>query len=111
MPAPDVAAAIQLSVARINDAVIHGRLDLRKATSLFNGLRIASRFIPRSGYPDPDEVVQSAQQTATGEELAPHTYICDDGEDCDECFYKNQCTRSIKPGDPDYEEEGDEDDD
>jgi len=104
LPPPEDEAAIQLSVARINDAIIHGRLDLRKAAALFSGLRIACRFITPTISLDPDEVVQSAQQTATGEELAPDSYICEDEEDCNDCSYNNQCDRVIRPGDPGYGE-------
>ena len=104
LPAPEDAAAVQLSVARINDAIIHGRLDLRKAAALFNGLRIASRFIPSTVYLDPDEVVQSAQQTATGEELAPDSYSCEDEEDCNDCPFINQCDRVIRHVEPGYDE-------
>ncbi|MGC1421759.1 MAG: hypothetical protein WA354_17230 [Terracidiphilus sp.] len=104
LPPPEDAAAVQLSVARINDAIIHGRLDLRKASALFNGLRIASRLITSTVCLDPDDVVQSAQQSATGEELAPDSYICEDEEDCNDCSYNNQCDRVIRPGDPGYDE-------
>jgi hypothetical protein len=113
LPAPEDAAAVQLSVARINDAIINGHLDLRKATVLFNGLRIASRFISSTENLDPDEVVQSAQRTAAGEELCPENYICEDEEDCNDCFYSNQCNRIIRPGEPGYDQDdsADENDD
>ena len=53
LPAPEDSAAIQLSIARINDAVINGRIDLRKAVVLFGGLKIASRYIdPRKFFHD-----------------------------------------------------------
>jgi hypothetical protein len=104
LPAPEDAAAVQLSVARINDAIIHGRLELKKAAALFNGLRIASRFITATPCLDPDEVVQSAQHSPTGDELAPDSYICEDEEDCNECIYKDQCNRIIRPGEPGYDE-------
>jgi hypothetical protein len=108
LPAPDDAAAIQLSVARINQAILDGRLDLAKAAALFTGLRIASRFIRRPEFVDPDEVVQSAQQTTSGEELAPDNYVCDDDEYCDDCPYLNQCNRVLHPGDPGYDDSEDD---
>src|SRR5579863_5613481 len=61
LPAPEDPAAIQLSVARINDAVINSRLDLRKAAVLLNGLRIAARFIDRKQFFFAAETVQSAE--------------------------------------------------
>lgn len=107
LPAPEDPAAIQLSVARINDAILGGRLDLRKAMTLFNGLKIAAHFIDRKQSFDADETVQSAEQAADGAELAPLDYVCDEEDDCNECSYSDVCPRCIHPGD----EEKDEDDD
>ncbi|HEY2466541.1 MAG TPA: hypothetical protein VGI45_01710 [Terracidiphilus sp.] len=98
LPPPEDPAAIQLSVARINDAVLNGRLDLRKAEILFNGLRIAARFITRKRSFDETDTVQSAEQTATGDELAPDNYVCDHDEDCNDCPYSASCPRCIHPG-------------
>jgi hypothetical protein len=75
LPAPEDPAAIQLSVARINDAVINNRLDLRKAATLLNGLRIAARFIDRKQFFDAAETVQSAEQALDGSELCPAASI------------------------------------
>lgn len=94
LPAPEDSAAIQLSVARISDAVIRGIIDLKKAAALFNGLRIASRFVPRFSPPNPERLVQSAEQIATGEELAPGSYACSDDDDCGSCPSASQCARS-----------------
>ena len=47
LPTPEDAASIQLSVARINDAVINGRIDLKKAASLINAIKVAAQFIDR----------------------------------------------------------------
>jgi hypothetical protein len=111
LPAPEDPAAIQLSVARINDAVINSRLDLRKAAILLNGLRIAARFIDRKQFFDATETVQSAEQAADGSELAPLDYVCDDDEECNDCLYSDLCPRCIHPGDDDKEEdENDEED-
>ena len=108
LPAPEDPAAIQLSVARINDAVIDSRLDLRKAAILLNGLRITDRFIDRKQFFDAAETVQSAEQAADGSELAPFDYVCDDDEECSDCLYSDLCPRCIHPGDD--EEEQDEND-
>ena len=66
LPAPPDPAAIQLSVARINDAIIGGRIDLRKAANLFNGLRIAALFIDRKRFFDAPETVQSTELVPDG---------------------------------------------
>ncbi len=71
LPSPEDRAAIQLSVARINDAVINSRIDLKKAASLYEGLKIAARFIDPKKYFHEAETVQSAEQCSDGDELAP----------------------------------------
>src|ERR1700752_3808356 len=63
LPPPEDPAAIQLSVARINEAILTGRLDLRKAASLFTGLRIVSRFIDPTSSFDEADTVQSAERS------------------------------------------------
>lgn len=104
LPPPDDPAAIQLSVARISEAILSGRLDLKKAASLFNGLRIASRFISPHPSPDPDETVRSAEQTPDGSELAPGKYICDEEDDCNNCPYSDLCPRCLHPGDEGFDD-------
>lgn len=107
LPAPEDSAAIQLSVARINDAIINGRIDLRKAAVLFAGLKIASHYIDPKKFFHDEKTVHSAEQTSDGDELAPTNYVCDDDEDCNECPYSELCPRCIHPGD----KQSDEDDD
>ncbi len=94
LPAPEDAAAIQLSVARINDAIINDRIILKKATAILYGLQIAAQFIDRKKHSHDAKSVQSVEQTSAGDELAPGIYICE-GEDCNECPFSNpgQCTR------------------
>jgi hypothetical protein len=114
LPTPEDSAAIQLSVARINDAIINGRIDLKKATALLYGIQIAAQFIDRKKYFHEERTVQSAEQTADGDELAPGQYVCKKGEDCNQCPYAtaDQCTRwhyvDAKNEDADT---GDDDDD
>jgi hypothetical protein len=108
LPTPEDPAAVQLSVARISDAIINGRLDLKKAASLLYGLQIAAQFIDRKQFFYAPNVVQSAEQNAQGDELAPSEYICDDEDECKDCPYSDECDRCIRPGD---ETPGDSDDD
>lgn len=109
LPAPEDAAAIQLSVARINDAILNGRMDLRKAATLFNGLRIAAQFIDRRTHFQARGTVQSAELAAGGDELAPANYVCNDDEDCNQCPYSDRCSRCLHPGDEGYDDNAEED--
>ena len=105
LPPPDDPSAIQFSVARINEAILTGRLDLKKAATLFNGLRIASRFLDRNQFTLPNKTVQSAEQTPDGSELAPPNYVCDVDDDCNDCPYSDLCSRCLHPGDEGYDDE------
>jgi hypothetical protein len=85
LPVPEDAASIQLSVARINDAIIHGRIELKKATALLYGIQIAAQFVDRKAYFHEEKTVQSAEQTANGDELAPGIYFCGKNDQCNNC--------------------------
>ncbi len=99
LPTPEDPAAIQLSVARISDAIINGRLDLKKAASLLYALQIAAQFIDRKKYFYAPDSVQSAEQDSQGHDLAPGNYVCDDDEICDDCPYSDACPRCIHDDD------------
>jgi len=111
LPTPEDARAIQLSVARINQAVITGLLDLKKAASLLQGLKIAAHFIDPKAFFFEHDTVQSAEQSSDGARLAPGNYVCDDDEDCDDCPYTELCPRCIHPRDDEEENDGNGDDD
>ena len=111
LPAPEDSAAIQLSVARINDALINGRIDLKKATTLFYGLQIAAQFINRKEIFLASRTVQSAELAPDGDELAPGNYVCNDDDDCNDCPYSSVCPRCIHDNDEDSDNNGDGDDD
>jgi hypothetical protein len=106
LPPPEDPAAIQLSIARINEAILTCRLDLKKAAILLDAIRIAARFIDRERFFDVTKTVQSTEQNAEAE-LAPCNYVCEDDEDCNDCPYSDHCPRCIS-GDED--EDDDEDD-
>ena len=103
LPTPEDPAAIQLSVTRISEAVISGRLDLKKAASLLSGLKIAAQFIDRKKYFYAPDAVQSAEQDSQGFDLAPDKYVCDDDDDCNDCPYSDACPRCV-PADTDDDE-------
>jgi hypothetical protein len=112
LPAPEDPAAIQLSVARINDALINGRIDLKKATTLFYGLQIAAQFINRKEIFLESRTVQSTELAPDGDELAPGKYVCDDDDDCNDCPHSSACPRCIHDNDEDSDnnDHGDDDD-
>ena len=112
LPIPEDAAAIQLSIARISDAILTGRLALNKADALYAGLRIASRFIPRNSDPSPEDIAPSAEQTPAGDNLAPDSFICADEEICEGCPYEERCnpTPAIEDESEQEEEQSEEED-
>jgi hypothetical protein len=105
LPPPEDPAAIQLSVARIADAVINGRLDLNKAGNLLYGLQIASQFIDRKNFFYAPDAVQSAEQDSQGNELALDQYVCKDKDDCNDCPYSDDCPRCVPAGDDEDDED------
>jgi hypothetical protein len=109
LPTPEDASAVQLSIARISDAIINGRIDQKKASSLLYGLQIAAQFINRKEYVYPPNAVQSADQDAHGDELAPDTFVCDDDEYCEDCPYTKICPRCAIPKDDEVDGEEDND--
>jgi hypothetical protein len=114
LPTPDDFAAIQLSVGRINEALIDGTIDLKKAACLFQGLKIAAHFINPKRYFFAEGTVESAEQSAGGDQLGPRAYNCGEEDDCNECPYAtaDQCTKwrpADKKKDNDTDDEDDED--
>jgi hypothetical protein len=105
LPPPEAPAAIQLSVARIADAVINGRLDLKKANNLLYGLQIALQFIDRKNFFYAPDAVQSAEQDSQGNELAPDQYVCKDKDDCNDCPCSDACPRCVPAGDDEDDED------
>jgi hypothetical protein len=93
LPTPEDPAAIQLSVARISDAIINNRLDQKKAASLLYALQIAAQFIDHKNIHLPANGVESAEQNSIGDELAPDVYICRVDDNCKKCPKFAQCTK------------------
>ena len=111
LPPPEDPAAIQLSVARISNAVLNGTLDQKKAANLLYGLQIAAQFIDSKRYFYAPNTVQSAEQTADGEDLAPTKYVCKKEEECSDCPFSKVCPRSNCPDDDDEEDDSEVGDD
>jgi len=110
LPVPEDPAAVQLSVARINNAILNGTLEVKKATALFYGLQIAAQFINRGEWVYPPDAVPSAEQNAAGDDLAPFHFQCDRDDECDKCPHQDQCTQWSYVDQQDDDDGGDEED-
>lgn len=114
LPTPEGRASIQLSIAKITDALITGRIDPKRAGQLLYAMQIASQNL-ESHLPDEiDQQVDSMTINSLGEELAPEKFVCDFGkDDCNECPYstEDQCTNWYHAGNEEEEEDEDEHED
>ena len=106
LPTPEGPASIQLSIAKITDALINGRIDPKRAGQLLYAMQIASQNLESHRRSQVDRQVQSMTTTSQGEELAPDEYVCDDDDDCNQCPFatRDQCpdwkyASEIKPED------------
>ena len=108
LPLPEDAAAIQLSIAQISEALLASRIDSKRVAQLLWGLQIAIQTIPRSTAFDP-ESVQSLTRNKEGDELAPETRICNGFDRCKGCQYADGCT-SLERYIQDDDDEDDDDD-
>ena len=95
LPTPEGPAAIQLSIAKITDALINGRIDPKRAGQLLYAMQIASQHLESHRLSQVDEQVQSMTTTPEGEELAPDAYVCDDDDDCEKCPLVETCNKWV----------------
>ena len=93
LPTPEGPAAIQLSIAKITDALINGRIDPKRAGQLLYAMQIASQNLESHRPSQLDQQVESLTTTPEGEELAPNVFVCGDEDKCDDCPYVDECTR------------------
>jgi hypothetical protein len=107
LPAPEDPASIQLSIAQITDALISGRIEPKRAGQLLYAMQIASQHIESKESFNEARTVQSTEQTADGDELAPEERICECTDECKGCKYADGCPDY----DPDDEDDDDEEDD
>ena len=110
LPLPEGPAAIQLSIAKITDALINGRIDPKRAGQLLYAMQIASQILESHSSSQISKQVESMTTESNGDELAPVKYVCDEDEDCNKCPYTDDCTNWVyanpKKEDEDNEEEG-----
>jgi hypothetical protein len=97
LPVPEDSASIQLSIAKISDALINDRIDTKRAGRLLYALQIASQNIDRKKEFSDGETVPSATATSEGDDLAPELRVCGAKDKCETCPYAKDC--------PNYHEE------
>ena len=95
LPAPEGSAAVMLSIAKINDALLSGRIDTKRAGLLLYSMQIASQHLESHDPSDVDQTIETMTIAPNGDELAPEEIV--EEEDDDE-------------EDDDNAEEGDDDD-
>jgi hypothetical protein len=81
LPSPEGPAGIQLSIAKITDALINNRIDAKKAGLLLYAMQIASQHINSISPGDMDQTIESMTHTADGDELAPEEIVEEEGDD------------------------------
>ncbi len=110
LPLPEGTAAIQLSIAKITDSLINGRIDPKRAGQLLYAMQIDSQNLESHRYSQISEQVETMTTASNGDELAPEKYVCDEDEDCNKCPHVDDCTDWVyanqKKEDEDNEEEG-----
>jgi len=102
LPVPEDVASIQLSLARVQQALLSSRIDAKRAAQLLWSLQIASQNVPRK-WIAPVESVESLTQTEEGDELAPELRVCNGFDVCEGCTHAETC--------PNYSPDDDDDDD
>jgi hypothetical protein len=108
LPVLEDLASIPIAVARISEALIANRIDVKVSAQLFWGLKLAYQAI--SGlYDELPGSVMSVTRTEQGYELAPEMTLCVPLEDCKTCSRKDTCPSSTYIPSLDDEEDADED--
>jgi hypothetical protein len=105
-------ASIPIAVARISEALIANRIDVRQSAQLFWGLKLAYQAIAGRKDWQPYSV-GSVTKSSEGDELAPEEILCVREDGCSSCKDSRTCTNSlfyIDPHEFDDEEEEEEED-
>ncbi len=104
LPVAEGPAAIQLSIAKITDALMSGSIDPKRAGRLLYAMQIASRNLESRRPYELYEPVESMTTASNGDELAPDKFVCGDKDDCNECPYTDDCKNWVKDEDDSEEE-------
>jgi hypothetical protein len=92
LPLPEDATSVQLSIARISEALLSSRIDTKHAAQLLWGLQLALQSLNRPAPVWEDiEPVRSITRTKDGDDLAPIQEICEPDDDCNECEWADTC--------------------
>ncbi|MGA2755420.1 MAG: hypothetical protein ABSE53_16810 [Terracidiphilus sp.] len=98
--------SIPIAVARISEALIAGRIDVKVSAQLFWGLKLASLAIAGRVNDQPYSVL-SVTQSEQGDDLAPEENRCVREDECETCKDIFTCPKSLF--EMDEESEDDED--
>ncbi|MGA2569702.1 MAG: hypothetical protein ABSF23_04220 [Terracidiphilus sp.] len=105
LPVLEDLASIPIAVARISEALIANRIDVKQSAQLSWGLKLPYQAI--SGRDDelPGSVM-SVTRTEQGDELASELILCAPGDKCRRCKYRKTCSNLGKgPGLEDEEDD------
>lgn len=78
LPAPEGSAAIMLSIAKINDGLLSGRIDTKRAGLLLYSMQIASQHLESHDPSDVDQTIETMTIAPNGDELAPEEIVPDE---------------------------------
>lgn len=81
LPAPEGSAAIMLSIAKINDGLLSGRIDTKRAGLLLYSMQIASQHLESHDPSDVDQTIETMTIAPNGDELAPEEIVPDEEDD------------------------------
>jgi hypothetical protein len=89
-------SAILVAVAKVLDSLGSSRLDPRTAGLFLYGIQLVSQNVERKFDLIPFRGVESVTKTRGGDEMAPTSFICADGDDCSQCPLHDTCTLPCK---------------
>jgi hypothetical protein len=107
LPVLEDLASIPIAVARISEALIANRIDVKVSAQLFWGLKLAYQAIAGRDDEQPYSVL-SVTQSEQGDDLAPDRIFCVREDDCSSCKDSKTCTNSWFYDPPDLFEEKEE---
>ena len=113
LPAPEGSAAVLLTIAKINDALLSGRIDTKLAGVLLYSMQVASQHIGPHRRSEIDQTIESMTIAPNGDELAPEEIVPDEEDDRaedDDEEEDDDAEDGDDDGDDDSDDEADDDD-
>lgn len=107
--APEDSSGISIALAQVINALGENRIDRQRASLILYGLQIAAQVIGKPGRL-PTESVRTLSFGEAGEELAPESFVCEPGVDCDNCCHQDECSNYEDSSDNQTYEPFDEED-